>query len=369
MNNNTRANIAIIGAGPSGVYCALWLNKFKCGKIDIYEKSSPLKTLLHTGGGRCNMTHYAHDITDFVKNYPRGEKFLYSLFTRHFVDDSLSFFKSVGIDSYMQDDERYFPKSNSAADMREKMLSSLKNVKIIKKNVTNIIELNKNYDYIIISTGSKGGYELAKSIGHKIIPPKPALCGLKLAAHSPKYPQGVVLNTSLGDILFTKDGISGPYVYKLSSINARKNFPYSITVPLIDTNELTYELQNNPKKSFGNIVSKFIPKSIAHALLGAKYNTNCANVSKKQVLELQNITFDIISTDNKGEIVTSGGIDLREINKYCQSKLDAKYFFCGEIMDIDGFCGGYNLQSCWSSAYCVARRIAELMHKIDNLAL
>ena len=346
-------NVAIIGAGPSGIYCALHLKGY-CN-IDIYEKNSPLKTLLVTGGGRCNLTHFAQDIRDLSKNYPRGEKFLYSIFSKHFVDDTLEFFKSIGIETYMQEDFRYFPKSNSAKDMREKMLKALGNTKIIKKEIKSLKELT-NYDFIVISTGSKGGYNLAKELGHKIIEPKPALCGLKLSNDSPKYPQGVVLKTPEGEILFTKEGISGPLVYKISSINARKNFPYEINIPLIEPKELFQKVKNNPKKSFGNVVSEFIPKSLAHVIL-ENYEKSCANVSKKEIEELSELTFKVISTDNNGEIVTCGGVDLKEINNKCQSKINPKIFFCGEIMDIDGFCGGYNLQHCWSSAYCVAESI------------
>lgn len=351
--------IAIVGAGPSGVYCALCLLSFGIKNIEIFEKNSPLSTLLPTGGGRCNLTHSGDDIKEFAKNYPRGEKFLYSIFSKHFVGDTLEFFSKIGVETYIQEDERYFPKSNSSSDMRKKMLSALCDIKIKKQNITSKDEL-KEYDFIVISTGSKDGYKLACDFGHSIVEPKPALCGLKLSNNSLKYPQGVVLKTKDDDVLFTKDGISGPLIYKISSIRARESFPYKIMVPLIDENELTREVKNNPKKSFGNVVSGFIPKSLAHVIL-KNYDKQCANVSKKEIEELKIITFEVVSTDNKGEIVTSGGVNLKEIDKDCRSKLEPRVFFCGEVMDIDGFCGGYNLQNCWSSAYCVAKKISEII--------
>lgn len=86
----------------------------------------------------------------------------------------------------------------------------------------------------------------------------------------------------------------------------------------------------------------------------------CANVSKREIAALSNITFKVISPDNKGEIVTAGGVDLKEIDNFCRSKINPKLFIIGELMDIDGFCGGYNLQNCWSSAYCAALKIREL---------
>lgn len=350
--------IAIIGAGPAGVYCALALKNSGIKNIDIFEKSAPLKTLLPTGGGRCNLTHAGDNIKDFAKNYPRGEKFLYSLFSKHFVKDTLEFFKNIGINTYMQQDYRYFPASNSASDMRNKMLKALGNINIIEKNITTLKEL-KGYDFIVLAAGSRGGYGLAREAGHNIIPPKPALCGLKLSQDQPGYPQGVVLNTPEGEVLFTKGGISGPLVYKISSLNAYKDFPYEIKLPLIDPEILTIEVKNNPRKSFLNTVSKFIPKSLAGAILSGS-EKQCANVSKREIAALSNITFKVISPDNKGEIVTAGGVDLKEIDNFCRSKINPKLFIIGELMDIDGFCGGYNLQNCWSSAYCAALKIREL---------
>ena len=358
--------VAIIGAGPSGIYCALQLQKTKNIRIDIFEKDIPLKTLLVTGGGRCNLTHFGNDIKEFARNYPRGEKFLYSIFAKHFVDESLIFFKKIGIETYMQEDFRYFPKSNSAKNMREKMLSALNCAKIIKKEIKSLKEL-EGYDAIVISTGSKDNYRLASNSGHTIVEPKPALCGLKLAPNSPKYPQGVVLNTHDGEILFTKDGVSGPYIYKISSLKARDNFPYDITVPLIPTENLFQNVKENPKKSFGSIVSGYIPKSLAHAILCDKYSMRCADVKKIQIQNLATITFKVISTDNKGEIVTSGGVSLDEINNFCQSKINEKIFFCGEVMNIDGLCGGYNLQHCWSSAFCAASGIINHLTQRKNL--
>ncbi len=347
--------VAIIGAGPSGIYCALQLQRFKNIKIDIFEKDIPLKTLLATGGGRCNLTHFGDDIKEFAKNYPRGEKFLYSIFSKHFVCQTLEFFESIGIETYMQEDFRYFPTSNSAKDMRKKMLKALNCAKIIKKEIKSIKEV-ADYDAIVISTGSKSGYKPIQEIGHEIVEPKASLCGLKLSPESPKYPEGVVLNTKGGEILFTKDGISGPLIYEISSLNARKKFPYEIEIPLINTIELMQEVKNNPRKSFGNIVSKFIPKSLARVVV-ENYSKDCANISKKDIEKLGSIIFNVISTDGKGEIVTCGGIELKEINNNCQSKINPKIFFCGEVMNIDGFCGGYNLQNCWSSGYCAAEGI------------
>ena len=118
--------IAVVGGGPSGVYCALMIlnlfekNKFSDYEITIFEKDGFLKTILKTGNGRCNITNYTPDIRDFASNYPRGEKFLYSIFSKYFIFDTLDFFNSIGIETYVESDNRVFPVSQSAKDVRNK---------------------------------------------------------------------------------------------------------------------------------------------------------------------------------------------------------------------------------------------------------
>ena len=110
--NKTQSQIAIIGGGASGCICAYFLQKAGFD-ITIFDKSSFLRTLLPTGGGRCNLAHADYDFKDLAKNYPRGEKFLYSIFSKFSTYDTLALFEELGIEIYVQDDERIFPTSNS----------------------------------------------------------------------------------------------------------------------------------------------------------------------------------------------------------------------------------------------------------------
>jgi predicted Rossmann fold flavoprotein len=342
-----KTKIAIIGGGPAGVFCALQLLLGKKDiHITIFEKDLILKTLLPTGGGRCNLSYEEFDNISLAKNYPRGEKFLYSIFAKYGTAQTLEYFEKIGIKTYSQPDKRIFPLSNSSKDFRKKLLDELKkhkNVEIIKKEIRNIQELEE-YEKIVIATGSKGGYKLSCAYGHTITPLKPALCGY---ITKQKYPAGVVLNIGNEPLLFTHQGISGPFVYKHSSLNAFEPFPRELNIPLLDIALLENEIKKTPKKSFGNIVSEFIPKSLAKCLI-KNFDAQGCQIKKEEIENLKTLTFEILSLDNKGEIVTAGGVSLKEIDNFCRSKINDKLYFCGEILDIDGFCGGFNLQACWS---------------------
>jgi len=348
---------AIVGGGPSGIYCALTLaDTCKDIAIEVFEKHQPLKTLLSTGGGRCNLTYDEPDFKEFAKNYPRGEKFLYSVFSKYFSVETLEYFKSLGIETYVQEDMRVFPVSNSSKDTADKMLRKLKeykNVRVVKKEIKSVKEL-EGYDKIVIACGSKGGYELAKAYGHTVTPLASALCGY---ITEEKYPSGVVLETEEGAILFTHQGISGPWTYKYSSLNAFKEFPFEIEIPLVNPDELFRAIKQEPKKAFSNVLSEFIPKSLARVVT-KNPDAQACHIKKDEILALKALKLRVLGTDNKGETVKAGGVSLKEVSSDCCSKINPDIYFIGEILDIDGFCGGFNLQNCWSTGAIAAKHIS-----------
>ena len=354
--------IAIVGAGPAGIYCALQLlfgfkeYNFLNYQISIFDKSQALRTILPTGGGRCNLTNSIADIKEFASNYPRGEKFLYSLLSKHFNFDSIEFFEKIGIKTYTQEDGRIFPKTNSAKDVKDKMLSALKqfkNVKLINKEIKSEEEL-KNFDKIIICAGSKGTTELIKSFNQPMKEFKRALCALKVQDF--KYPKGVSVQSKDGDFIFTSDGISGPLAFKYSSINVDKTFPYEIAIKLFEYEKLEELIKNNTKKSVGVLISHLIPKSLAKAIV-EDFDKKAAEISKEKLKNYSILNLTITGNSSLGEIVHAGGVELNSIDKNCKSKINDNLWFCGEILNIDGFCGGFNLQNCWSSAYVVAKDV------------
>jgi len=350
MEQGQKSKVAVIGGGPAGCTCAYFLqNDFD---VTVYDKKSPLLTLLPTGGGRCNLAHAEYDFKELAKNYPRGEKFLYSVFSRFSTADTVDFFENIGVETYVQDDMRIFPKSNSAKDVREKFLKALNKVKFVKKEVLTLPDA----DFAVIATGGHASYNIIRELGHKIIEPKPALTGLVT-----KEDFSTISGVSINDVLFTHKGISGPAVYKISSIKARDKFPYTLRFNFIGDIDLQALLNDNPHKSIKNLLSDFVPKSFAEFILDEP-DKKCHKIDGKtrdKILDkLQNFTVTVIGTVTDGEVVTSGGADLNEINpKTMQSKFVPNIYFCGEVMDIDGFCGGFNLQNCWSTGYIAAQGI------------
>jgi len=438
-----RKSIAIIGAGPAGCMCAYFAQK-NCD-VTLFDASSPLLTLLYTGGGRCNLAYEEYDFKELAKFYPRGEKFLYSVFSQFATGDTLDFFENIGVKTYIQEDLRIFPTSDSAKEVRANFLDELKccgfkKERVLKvltsplvgevcfqdeqkpanirkqgegnrKKLTIITDQNEyQFDSVVIAVGGhagKIGFELAQNLGHKIIEPKPALTGLitkenlkpiqgvslknisarviarnevtkqsKNTPHPNPLPQGARERIIQGDLLFTHEGISGPLAYKISSICAREDFsknnPLKIKFDFIchadeilkrvqddvgsdsfNSESFQNMLNTNSKKDIKNLLSDLVPKSLANYLLEVnKINPNlkCHEINAKirdLILEsLQEFEINVISTAKDGEVVTSGGVSLDEINpKTMGSKLVQGLYFCGEIIDVDGFCGGFNLQN------------------------
>ncbi len=362
--------IAIVGTGPSGVYCGLQLiEEFqKTGlnaySITFFDPLPTLATILPTGNGRCNLTYAESDFKVFASNYPRGEKFLYSIFSRYLTTETLEYFEKIGIKTFTQPDNRIFPVSQSAKTVRTQMISALKNgisVKFNQKIVKNPEELDE-YDIVVLATGSKDRHSLAAHFGHTVIPFVPSLCGLKIKNKGANFPTGVSIHTENGGIIFTHVGISGPEIFKISSINAKKAYPYDIKIPIMNPDTVLEALHAAPKKSFGNIISEFIPKSLAKYLFeqyGINFDKQAAHAKKEEIEKLKNLEFTITSPDGKGEIVHAGGVSLNEIDKNCHSKINEKLWIIGEALDIDGFCGGFNLQNCWSTAAIAAQDIVQ----------
>jgi len=398
--------IAVIGGGPAGFMAAIAAkNENTHSDITVYDKNQPLKTILCTGGGRCNLSFAEFDFKELASYYPRGEKFLYSVFSKFGVGETLDFFEQLGLETYIQDDGRIFPVSNDAKEVREKLLAKAKELKIKDLSNSQVKKIDKNghfkvhtensqetYDRIIIATGGRfkdlySGFDLAIRLGHTVTELKPALSGLITQENWVKSIAGVTLNNIkgsvyynnkcekvlYGDLLFTHEGITGPLAYKISSYfafyNYNKNTPLLVKLDLSGLNEDELEdriinsLDSNPKKAIGNIVSEYIPRSLAGKILelaGIEYDKKAAYISKNErksiIKYLTGLELHIIGAASSGEIVTAGGISLDEVNSSTmESKLVDGLYFCGEVLNIDGLTGGFNLQACWSTGFIAGK--------------
>lgn len=369
--------IAIAGGGPAGVYCALQLvfgfreQNFSNYIIKIFDKNEILKTILPTGHGRCNLSNSENDFREFAKAYPRGEKFLYSVFSRYFTQETLEFFEKIGIKTVEEPDGRIFPEKQSSKFVRAQMISALKKSgKVqIEQNFVKDKEKLRDFDVIVLATGSKDRCGLAKQFGHTVKPFKPALTGVVIKEKTASFPVGVSFDTPEGGVIFTHLGVSGPAIYKITSINAEKNFPYPIKLPLIKPFELSNALKNSPEKSFGNVASKFRPKSLIKyifELYELDFDKKAKNAGQKEIEKLETLVLTATKPDNKGEIVYAGGVMLNEIDKNLKSKIYDKLYIIGEAIDVDGFCGGYNLQNCWSTGAVAAKNIIETYTQLNK---
>ena len=375
----SRGNIAIIGAGASGCVCAYYLLK-EDFDVTLFDSGAPLRTLLPTGGGRCNLAHAEFDSRELAKNYPRGEKFLYSVFSRFSTSDTLELFEEIGIKTYTQEDGRIFPESNSAKDVRDKILAHIKKAQLVKEKVLKIEKLGNGYKIksskakylfsnVIVAAGGRFGYELLKELNINIILPKPSLVGLN---SNIRNLSGVVVKNAVsndtglsGDILFTHFGISGPLIYKISSIKALDSIPYNLSFDLApELTNLQEILNRNPHKELKNILGEYLPKRLANFIAGNFSELKGHQINGKTrnfILDkIHNFTLNITGTNSGEETVTAGGVDLDEINpKTMESKKYKGLYFIGEILNIDGFCGGFNLQNAWSTAFVAANSISQ----------
>jgi len=398
--------IAVIGGGPAGFMAAISAAEASKNniEIEIFEKKEPLKTILYTGGGRCNITNATFDYKKLASNYPRGEKFLYSAFSKFAVQETIDWFKTHGVELYTQEDGRIFPKSNDANTVRDMFLSRAKElgIKIRAHSPVSMIEqrqgkfyiyVDKNpviFDKVIISTGGNyrklegSGYELAKTLGHQITELKPALTAFVTKEKWPSILAGVTVKDveisavfkgkliakDHGDLLFTHKGVSGPSIFKISSYCAFLS--YSEVEPLIlnfnflsgkNPEEFEKELlkifDKNSKKNLSNILSDYAPRSLISVVLDTesidhdKKPSQITKEERKKIIKLLTAaTLSAKSPAPEGEIITAGGIYLDEVNpKTMESKLVKNLYFCGEILNIDGFTGGFNLQAAWSTGY------------------
>lgn len=377
-------------------------------QVTIFDSNNaPGKKLMMTGGGRCNLTNIAF-YDEFLENIVRNKKFIYSAFSQLDNFGLIDFFNENGLETIVEEDGRVFPKSEKASDVISFFRELLDERKvglelntIIKKvyyddifYLTDSNNKTHKFDYLIIATGGKSypktgsdgfGYELAKKLGHNIINPRPVLVPifikdkLDIRALSLKDSRINIKTDNKevsvdGDILLNSNFITGPCALKASSLVIdEKNIGLSIdfckdkTYNDLDT-EIIDLINVNPKKSVENALRPLFSESLLRLVIektGIDSNKKAGEFSKgeRKFLVDRIKSFDL-EFDRFGSfesaIVTRGGVDVREINpKNMESKLIRNLFFVGEILDIDGLTGGYNLQICFSTAYAAANFIKE----------
>ena len=400
-------DIVIIGGGASGMMAAFWASK-QGARVAIIEKNEELgKKISITGKGRCNITQENLTLENLTESFGKKGKFLLSSFKKFNVAKTKKFFEDMDIELKIERGGRVFPKSDKAEEIIEKIRTNLtkngivffrkakiKDFEIEKNQIKKIITHKKEISakQFILCTGGKSypttgstgdGYQWAKSFGHTIVKPIPALTPIKIINKWSKKLQGVSLkNVNLsvfqnnkkqaekfGEMLFTHYGISGPIVLEISKKVGEllKKGTVKILIdlkPALDFKELDQRIlrdfEKYSAKKFANSLDDLLPQKMIPVIVEISNidpDKKVAEISKterKTLLYLfKELTLnveDLVGFDNA--IVTSGGISLSEIDqKTMQSKIIKNLYFAGEIIDLDGPTGGYNLQLCWTTGY------------------
>lgn len=389
--------VAVVGAGASGLMCAGFIKKLGHDVFVFDGNEKAGKKLYITGKGRCNFTNLC-DQEDFSQNIVRGEKFLKSALSNFNSFDTLSFFENLGLEAKTERGNRVFPQSDKSSDVIKALLDHCEGVEFhfnekveaINKKDRFVVVTSKNkyeFDRVIVATGgvsysatgSTGdGYKFAKVFGHNIVDIKPALVPIILQDDFVKSLQGLSLKNvklkvefegkkieEFGEMMFTDNGITGPIVLKISSlINRHKVDKIAIDFkPALDEKKLELrllrEFENAKNKNISNVMKTLLPSSLIDVFLkrcsiSLDKKINSITVAERRVIieNLKNfeLKFKSLADINLG-IITSGGVDLNEINpKTMESKLIPGLYFIGEVLDIDAFTGGFNLQIAFSTA-------------------
>ena len=402
-------DVVVIGGGPAGMMAAGRAGE-KGGKVVLIEKNRKLGLKLFlTGKGRCNIAHQETNLREFVNKFGLNGKFLFSPLSKFSIEDTINFFKKRRVHLKVERGNRIFPVSDSSRDVvralvgylikskvdiktgtevKKIMYSSGKIKKIILKDGQEILA-----DNFIICTGGKSypitgstgdGYRWLKKIGHTISKLRPALTPLILKEKFIKDLEGLSLknvdislyrdnkkiDSRFGEAIFTSIGISGPIILDLSKrvgLEIEKEGDLILRIdfkPALDFTKLDQRIQRDFKKTnnkiFKNSLDDLLPQKLIPVILKlsgvnlSKKVNLITSLERKKILHLLK-EFDLHIKgldDYRKAIITSGGVKLNEIDPLAmKSKIIPNLSLAGEVLDLDGPTGGYNLQVCWTTGW------------------
>lgn len=406
--------VVIIGGGPAGMFSAI-KSAQEGNDVTILEKMNTCgRKLLITGKGRCNITN-AIDIDEFIKNIPGNGKFLYSAFQNFNNQDIIKILEQEGVHTKVERGNRVFPTSDKSMDVLNALLKILKKLNVKIKTNTKVKEilvqentvcgvLTENNEKIeakkvILATGGKSypatgstgdGYEIVKKLGHTITEIKGSLVPLKIyEVDICKELQGLSLKNvkihiksenkkiyeDFGEMLFTHFGVSGPIILSASAVMLRyKNINELLSKqkvklqidfkPALTNEKLDARIQRDfekmKNKQFKNSLNELLPQKLIPIIIeksGINPDKQVNEITRTERLNLVALlkNFELTIKDFKEieeAIVTAGGVSIKEINpKTMESKLINGLYFAGEIIDVDAYTGGFNLQIAYSTGY------------------
>lgn len=391
----------VIGAGPAGLIAASKAAN-KNNQVILLEKNEKAgKKLFITGKGRCNVTNACSE-REFIENVVVNPKFMFSAINHFNSKAAMDFFESNGCPLVVERGNRVFPESYKAYDITDALVSEcrLKGVSLrFNENVKKIekvdekfkIETSKGHyqaDYLIIATGGMSypltgstgdGYKFAESFNHSIIEPVPALTGIRIEEDIPHRMVGFTLkcvslnvkdgkwkHSEFGELTFYNDYIDGPIVISTSSLINRRaveNVELEIDLkPALDEETLmariNRDIEKRPNDFVGNLLEGLMPRSFMDFFLENTFfdvDERCTSFSKAKRLELVQALkhFKLTYLGLNGferAVVTSGGVSTREISSSTmESKIVPNLYFAGEVIDVDCYTGGFNIQTALST--------------------
>ena len=411
------SNIIVVGGGAAGLLAGIAAAELGSEVTILERMRTPGRKMLITGNGRCNITNNC-EIADIIRNLPGNGRFLNSALHRFSNNDIIYLLESHGLQTKVERGGRVFPVTDKAKDVVDTLLNIYreKGGKILVDQMVSKILIedgcvrgvvtndgNKyTADAVILTTGGASypgtgsdgnGFTLAKACGHTIITLKPSLVPLESDSEYIKSLQGLslknvkasiccgekVLASDFGEMLFTHFGFSGPIVLSLSKAVAdafakgNKDLDLIIDLkPALDMQKLDLRIQrdfaNYIRKQLVNGMKDLLPGRLIPVVLDAAFldpDKQVNQISKEErsrlAYNLKNLSFPITRTRPLAEaIVTAGGVSTKEINpKTFESKIVKGLYFAGEVIDVDGYTGGYNLQAAFSSGYAAGYAAAQ----------
>lgn len=408
--------IIVIGAGAAGTMAAGTAAQ-NGAEVILFERNEKIaRKVMITGKGRCNVTNNVSDTQEFISNIPGNGRFLYGAFSSFNSQDTIVFFENYGVPLKVERGNRVFPVSDKAVDIVDALNKYITVNKVQRKTerVTKLIvedneirgvktENGNEYfaDAVIVATGglsypktgsSGDGYEFAKSVGHTITELRPSLSALVCREGLCSECMGLSLKNvairvvdtqkkkeiydDFGEMLFTHFGVSGPMILSASAhMRNMEKERYEIYIDLkpalahekLDARILR-DFADNSNKSISNILALLVPKSLivpilklAHIKPSEKANQITKDMRKTLIDVIKGIKLTIMDFNDISEaIVTSGGVKISEINpKTMESKICKGLYFAGEVIDCDGYTGGFNLQIAFSTGQLAGKSAAE----------
>ena len=387
---------AIIGGGAAGFFLAVNLKEMMPAmEVAIFERSPRVLAKVEvSGGGRCNCTNSFLDVRDLQAVYPRGHRLLKRLFKTFDYQDACRWFEQHGVPLVTQDDQCVFPKAQDSHAIINCFLSLARryHINIYTGQKIQSLQQLADYDFVAVTTGGSPegeGLRWLAELGHEVVTPVPSLFTFSIADPKLHDLMGTVVDNvaaripglkyeSVGPLLITHWGFSGPAILKLSSHAARLLAEADYQLPLIidwaqqsedEVRSTLYEAAvREPHKQLTTFCPLPLPQRLWTYLveksLDSRSHIRWSELSKKEVNRLTNtLTNDnyLISGRSafKDEFVTCGGISLSSVNPATlESRHVPHLYFAGEVLDIDGITGGFNFQAAWTTAYTVARTIS-----------